>query len=205
MIWHGEELETTADLMSAMSTILDSGSTTIAEDFMAAAREQMGDADKSIGYVTGYFDHETGVKMRHMFGVEHPFIDHKEMPNPTVEQLLEAGMEQGRKMMGESGGNPAVDHSHDQDLPEQRIKDVHVLVVENENGGESIYGQMLDGVFCNFVCEDIERRKLLNIILKNQGTFQVAEQLGKRMFWRVYRADLDGVRDDPLHRQEDSL
>lgn len=93
------------------------------------------------------------------------------------------------EIYGEDGGNPHLDHSHDQPLPERPIDQVHVLVVEHENGGESIYAQALGDLMVMFVTEDIERRRMLNTVLVQQGTYEVAKRLGKRIFWRVYRSD----------------
>lgn len=90
-------------------------------------------------------------------------------------------------MPGENGGNPHVDMSRDDELPTRPIKQVHVLIVEHESGGESIYGQVIGSLMVNFTTESIQRRQQLEALLLRQGTYEVAKRLGKRMFWRVYR------------------
>lgn len=87
---------------------------------------------------------------------------------------------------GENGGNPHVDVSGDQRLPDEPIEELYALVVEHENGGEGIYGQVIGGLMVNFVTESEERRQQLDAMLLRQGTHEVARRLGKRMAWQTF-------------------
>lgn len=85
---------------------------------------------------------------------------------------------------GENGGNPHRDVSDK--APEEPITGVHVLVTIHPNGGEGVYGQMIGNVMTNFVAPNEERRQMLDELLRQQGTFEVAPRLGVKLEWRLY-------------------
>jgi hypothetical protein len=88
----------------------------------------------------------------------------------------------------DSGGNPHIDHSTKEQtpLPEGEIDEVYVLVATHSNGGESIYGQMIGGIFTNFVTDDPARQAQMHELLHRQGTYEVAPKLGVQLVWRTY-------------------
>ena len=88
--------------------------------------------------------------------------------------------------MDDNGGNPHIDLSQESALPTDPLTEVYVLVVEHQNGGESIYGQVIGSLMVNFVTESQERREMLDALLLRQGTYEVAKRLGKTMTWRTY-------------------
>lgn len=89
--------------------------------------------------------------------------------------------------MQDSGGNPAIDLAASHPPPEDfKIDRVHVLVCIHENGGESIYGQMLGTIMVNFVTESDERQEQMDALLLRQGTYNVAPKLGVQLEWRTY-------------------
>lgn len=88
--------------------------------------------------------------------------------------------------LSDSGGNPAIDLAANEPPPEGPMDSVHVLVCIHENGGESIYGQVLGSIMVNFVTESDERQKQMDALLQRQGTYNVAPKLGVRLEWRTY-------------------
>ena len=61
-------------------------------------------ADMNLGYITGYADNISGARLRKWFEVKHPVWDFDAEPNPTFEQLIEAG---GKWAMQQARGEAA--------------------------------------------------------------------------------------------------
>jgi hypothetical protein len=90
---------------------------------------------------------------------------------------------------GEEGGSPHVAVGAPPD-PDQKIGGVWVLVVIHPDGGEGIYGQVIDGprgpMMVNFVFPEDYLKERFEELLREQGTLEVMRRDGKRAEWRYF-------------------
>lgn len=106
--WSGHSLKTYGEVSDMMKTIYDSGDQVKADDFMKFMHKQGEHADSNIGYLTGYFNPETSLGMRKMFGVRHPIFGNA-IPTPETangDKKLMGGylrgiQEQGQKLQAQ--------------------------------------------------------------------------------------------------------
>ena len=90
MIWKGEAIKTSRDLMDKG---IDKCSTPEeAQEFMALYRVECPYADINIGYMSGYYGPAKMRQIQEWFGVTHPIFG---KTTPSVEEALKAGMELG--------------------------------------------------------------------------------------------------------------
>lgn len=106
-VWQGDLLATYGDISDAMSRIhaladIEERQRT-AEAFMAAYREASPHADANVGYLCGYYGHDTMVEMLRLFRTAHPIFGGPALADKvTGEGAIDAGKALGERMSGEA-------------------------------------------------------------------------------------------------------
>lgn len=93
LFWKGKELKTAGDIMEAVTKTQTKEECL---EFMEFYRKDCEFADENIGYMLGYYDQETAVRVREWLGpsVNHPIFGNK---FPTPEEAFKAGLELGKR------------------------------------------------------------------------------------------------------------
>lgn len=86
----------------------------------------------------------------------------------------------------DSGGKPHVRLGNSPE-PEDRVESVHVLVAIQPDGGEGIYGHVIDETMFNFATSDLAMKDLLERFIREQGSVEVCRRDGIKLEWRIYR------------------
>lgn len=89
MEWKGEQLRSPQDFVNAIYGIDDPDEAQAFKELWASEWEN---AERDIGYLTGYMPEDVGEAKRMLFGVEHPIIGDLERPF-TADDLMVLGME----------------------------------------------------------------------------------------------------------------
>lgn len=109
MIWKGADTKTVDGLFRAMSRCDTRDEAQELREKYLETHENTEVGLLNLGYMTGYADRVTGARWRDWFDVKHPIWDFDAEPNPTFEQMVEAGatymatrIEEGKHDLGNS-------------------------------------------------------------------------------------------------------
>lgn len=90
MNWNGNDLDTIGELSNAVLEIARADDQDAADRFMAQYRAETEHADANVGYLSGYYDRDTMVKVQRMFGAAHPIFGSSV---PTPDEAFAMGQE----------------------------------------------------------------------------------------------------------------
>ena len=104
LMWKGKELKKMGDISDAVEEIIalpDEQAKAEAKLFLEAYEVSIdrreGVVASNIGYLSGYYDHETMKRIQTIFAVEHPVFGSSV---PTPKEAFEAGIKAGKEIAG---------------------------------------------------------------------------------------------------------